>query len=200
MRQALGIVAVVCSLSCVPPEEDGQGANGQNGEKGPQGPQGPAGPPAATDGSRLKVRYYMGEDGMKSVIPGEFWDSKRGEACRMLMDETGVMLRCMPASAMTVTQNKSLPYSPEFSDSACQLPVFYTDAFKYGIEEMRFQAQIGAEPRRYRVHLIGAKQTGGMYFLENGSMCRPSGSAAVHYKGTPIAPTEFAGVKIEPGQ
>jgi hypothetical protein len=66
-------------------------------------------------GSRLKARYYVGDDGSKQFVG--WYDSQRKENCGFMMAGDGV-LRCLPTMFAAA--------GSYFSDSACTSPLFAT--------------------------------------------------------------------------
>lgn len=64
---------------------------------------------APVSGSRLKVKYYAGEDGSKLPIPGSMFDTQLGIDCQFGTMFDGV-LRCIPAIQVT---------NILYSDAAC---------------------------------------------------------------------------------
>jgi hypothetical protein len=53
-----------------------------------------------TSGSRLKAKFFTGEDGSKVYVPGTMVDTMRGEDCSIQVAADG-MTRCLPAPAQT---------------------------------------------------------------------------------------------------
>jgi len=115
----VGFVALVGACSrgnAIGPDDrhpDGQ----QNQDPSKDDPSDPSKPTpsdpskAGTSGSRLKARYYEGEDGSKQFIG--WWDSQRQEDCVMVPAKDG-KLRCLPAANVAITG---------YADANCSVPV-----------------------------------------------------------------------------
>lgn len=64
-------------------EQGPPGVQGPQGEAGPRGPVGLPGPDAAyKDGERLRVRWFVGEDGSRAFAG--WWDAKRNSPCTIM--------------------------------------------------------------------------------------------------------------------
>jgi len=66
-----------------------------------------------TSGSRLKARYYVGEDGSRQFVG--WYDSQRKEECSFLSAGDGET-RCLPAGAYPIGV---------YSDANCTTPIVY---------------------------------------------------------------------------
>jgi hypothetical protein len=95
-----------------------QGSPGIAGAVGPQGPAGKDGVGGPSSGTRLKVRYRLGDDGSKEPIPGGWWDSQMSANCSYRRAADGID-RCIP-EAMTFSA-QSTPY---YLDAACTILAF----------------------------------------------------------------------------
>jgi hypothetical protein len=78
------------------------------------GPAGKDGAGAASSGSRLKVRYRLGEDGSREPIPGGWWDSQLQVECSFQLSSDGID-RCLPLAMMII----SGATAPHYSDATC---------------------------------------------------------------------------------
>src|SRR5262252_5284854 len=97
------------------------GDSGPPGATGPAGPPGPAGTSSAKSGSRLKLYYDVGADGMKAPIPSRYWDSTLGTDCY----SNGS--KCIPAGVIASDLcnygDLCVHATGLFSDPACATPV-----------------------------------------------------------------------------
>ena len=67
------------------------------------------------DGSRLKARYRVADDGSKEYLSGVWFDSQRNEVCTFTTAADGTE-RCLPDGVVATV----------FSDAACTMPVLMT--------------------------------------------------------------------------
>lgn len=127
-RSLFGVLLVVGMVGCA----------GQKGEPGPagvagqQGLQGAAGKDASGSGSRLKARFWVGEDGSRQQIG--FYDIDRDDKCTFQVggiNDPGVV-RCLPSE--DVQQNGGKPTA--FADALC-------------VGEYADSTAIGEAPPRY---------------------------------------------------
>jgi len=115
---ALACVLVACSATdnAVTPKPDNtstsssSGTGGQGGSSS-SGEAGAGGAPVAgfVSGSRLRARYYQGDDGSRQMLG--WYDTELGTHCTVMPAEDGT-LRCLPSTIV-------LTY---FSDPACAAP------------------------------------------------------------------------------
>lgn len=90
------------------------GGAGHGGAAGQGGLMDPVPPADAepTDGSRLKARYWTGDDGSKSYAPGQWYDSQLDLACSPA-PVSEREYRCMPVSGISGSPLDM------YSDAAC---------------------------------------------------------------------------------
>ena len=67
------------------------------------------------NGSRLKVKYWVGDDGSKTPVPFVLWDSARSEDCVFTTAADGKS-RCLPTSGNAFVGSY-------YSDSGCTKPL-----------------------------------------------------------------------------
>jgi hypothetical protein len=119
----------------------------------------------ATSGTRLRARYYLGEDGSKQFIG--WHDKMRDEDCSFWKAADGV-LRCTP---FYITSGASA-----FSDAGCSVPVIIAakaTGSACGVtappaKYLYLSDACGAARQRYTV---ATQPTGGTVFSKSGAAC-----------------------------
>lgn len=138
----------------------------------------------ATSGTRLRARYYTGEDGSKQFVGWR--DNTRNEDCSFLKSEDG-QLRCLPAAAfasyyLDASCTQSAATTPkEQAICAAAVPT-------YAVETQRFTA-CGTS----KLFEVGALVEPTVVYVVSATGCVETKPLAVYayYTTTPVAPTEF---------
>lgn len=183
---------------------EGEGGAGRGGKGGANGAGGNDGgladvltnpvPDASADpapGSRLKPKYWLGDDGAKQYMVGSWFDSTRNEDCSFALAADGKM-RCLP-------QAMDFGY---YSDVGCNTPMIMTQGScappKYGISVS--DADCGFDPSKAHVYSVGTAMTPTNIYAKSGAGCFAIGPAESGYSyysvGAEIAPTEFVAVNL----
>jgi len=167
-----------------PPGERGPaGPAGTQGNPGPAGPAGPAGV-APVEGSRLKQRYYVADDGAK--LPAGLWDSKFDTACAFALAPDR-SLRCLPAVELTFGP-------PIFADAACTQPVLYAATSGLTYARTLHESQIGGASTYYAHKLTAYAPTS--IYSGPGCGAKTVDAAMTYYRSAPVMPAEFVGATI----
>jgi hypothetical protein len=143
----------------------------------------------ATSGTRLRARYYTGEDGSKQFIG--WHDKMRDEDCSFQKAEDG-QLRCLPAMGVTAL----------YADSACKEPIFQVSSAQPTTCGAAGAAPVAVYANEYsalvcgfaRVYNMGTPlQLTDVYTgYGTGACTKAVADAAVTYRAlTPIASTAF---------
>jgi len=139
-------------------------------------------------GSRLKARYIAGEDGSKSYLPGQWYDTERQENCFFQTAADGKK-RCLPAE----TLKESLPY---FIDAACTATGAYrnTPACTTPPPDYALTYSGPVCSTVVKVHQVGAQHLGPVYYIDAFGQCSDLGDTDgwdFFSLGAEIPPTEF---------
>jgi hypothetical protein len=148
---------------------------------------------AAESGTRLKARWYVGEDGSRQPT-FQWFDSARNEDCTFQMAADGV-LRCIPGG---------YPQVSYFSDDACTARIF-----AFGIAAPS-SCSVNAVPKyavvssvegctsRARVFQVGSVTDPSQLYLQSGESCVAALSDGVEYhvSGPEVAAASFVAVQL----
>jgi hypothetical protein len=99
---------------------------------------------AATSGTRLKARYYVGADGSKQFIGWR--DTMRNEDCSFATAEAG-MVRCLPAVGA---------YATFYADAGCSQPLATVAKPQQGLCGAAAAAQPPAYVYDYKAYICGS--------------------------------------------
>ncbi len=162
-----------------------QGPKGASGPEGPPGPPGPAGMGTAISGARLKVRVLVAEDGMRMIVPPEYYDSRRKENCSFTTADDGA-LRCMPYLGAPATNF--------FLDNACTQPFFVKtcDSAVYGVLSAAACASPGIS-----IFKLGDPVTPTTIYALAGTTCVESELKYTGRPGTPVDSSEFVAAEYQ---
>jgi hypothetical protein len=159
---------------------------------------------STSSGTRLKRRYWVGEDGSREPVgepmypdyggaawysPADFswYDSERDENCRFRVAADGVV-RCLPAS---------VEMGSAFADDECTVPIIVVstpargETARYG---HRYSASMGL-----RMFALGAALGTTTYYDEGGDCAADTAfdDQTLYATGAEIPPTAFVGFTIE---
>lgn len=171
---------LVCCLALI--------AGCQPGPEGPPGPPGPAGMQgmdgtngnsASRDGSRIKQRFLIGEDGIR--FSAGYWDDRLKTACSWVHAVDG-QLRCLPVD--------ELPYGARmYADSRCKEQILSgpKDAARY----VRY-----LDATTYHIYELAAFQPSLIYV---GESCRTEvpREGTGYYRITELPPTDLISARYE---
>jgi hypothetical protein len=152
-------------------------------------------PPASADtnqsGTRLKVKYYAGDDGSKAFAG--FYDSQRKEDCSFRTAADGVS-RCMPTT--------NAVFSGYYADMTCTQPVVVVPA---GCSTPTYvlQTDVSCNPVSDLLS-VGVSYSGSSIYVLSGTTCTgTSGTgsgAAYFYLGSEVPPSSFVAGTLQVGQ
>ena len=136
----------------------GSSAGGKGGAGGIMNPVGDA---VADSGSRLRAKWFMGEDGSKEFAG--WYDKQRGEDC-WFIGALDAERRCLPIG------NANVAY---YAEALCQVPLVsdYTNGCnvpKYGLV---IDAPSGCKPAGH-IHPVGAAFNGPTIWTTSGGSCQ----------------------------
>lgn len=140
----------------------------------------------ATSGTRLRARYYAGEDGSRQFMGWR--DTTRNEDCSFLKSEDG-QLRCLPTAT----------YASYYSDAGCSQPLLAVAKATPNCGAVAFAApayalDVGtAQCGTMRIWKVGAAVAPGMIYVGSPASCTGTAPLDVYayYSTTHITPTEF---------
>jgi hypothetical protein len=145
----------------------------------------PMGGPTA--GSRLKPKFFTGEDGSKVYVPGTMVDTMRNDDCTFIVAGDG-QTRCLPASTFALY----------FSDSGCSQPIGQQlkgcSTPKYA-SRADGVACYGATAVHLRIYTIASPYSGKVFGGTPGSCTDVTSSLGPSYDfyvlGAEISPSSF---------
>lgn len=146
------------------------------------------GPGGEQVGSRIRLTYYAGDDGVKIRVGT--YDSQLETACVFLSAADGVT-RCLPSPIMI---------GGRFSDDACTIPVAYQFACS-PTPAFVTVGDVAPCSAIYHVYEPGAPWMGPTYTKSADGACAPAGSLAADYEalllGAEIQPDSFVGATLK---
>jgi len=149
-----------------------EGSAGAGGPAGPQGPAGPGGPPgttgpmgppgssAASNGSRLKVRWQGGVDGSRAFAA--WYDSQLGVDCYFTTAEDG-RTRCIPVSTAFLGN--------AYVDPNCTQRVMVALCGATPPKYVYDIPQGTCTEARYVVYAMGSRVGGSQHYTKAGNSC-----------------------------
>lgn len=192
------LAALVLMLSsCFPPEEGppgpagppGQmGAMGTPGERGSDGERGPAGPSNIVDGSRLRQRYFVSDDGAK--IPADLFDSSLDMPCAF-MRARDKSWRCLPVLELSFGP-------PLFEDSACTKPVVRADVGGLTFVRVAVASTGLGGQTSYAAYATTPYSPAGLYAGTGTCSFQAPVPMVTYYKTTELQPANLVGASIKP--
>jgi len=153
------------------------------GPQGPEGPQGHQGPPGAaadagtgssSSGSRLKLRFYSGADGSRSVLKTTAGSQGGAPVIQDVFEDTQFNTRCTALNAAD-DRMRCLPFAEilvrfnVYADSQCTVPLFIPGGQSTPGQTPRFILQdissgfeLPPKPR-FQVSNVGSEHFGSIY-------------------------------------
>lgn len=175
------------------------GLDGIPGAQGPTGAAGPAGKDASASGTRLKPRWYVGEDGSRQAFDrysDGMYDSQLKMRCRWNLAPDGAT-RCQPVSDLPVF----------YADAACASPISHLPCdpeLRYAREPADNVGEGSCAVGTYNYREIGFEiilQPGAALFWKPSGTCQNYGFAEDVFKyasaGPLIPNSAFASASIE---
>lgn len=144
----------------------------------------------ATNGSRLKARYLMAEDGSRQFLG--WFDSARGESCFFTTAPDGVT-RCLPFIPTQVSK----PFSGAYGDAACTRRVEQRQANPSACSQAAplflYEQRGSACQPDFHFYEWGEPFTGTFYAaLSNGTCVAASSVANLYYVGPEVSASHWA--------
>ena len=145
-----------------------------------------------TSGSRLKARYYAGDDGSKQYAGWR--DTQRNEDCGFAVASDG-LLHCMPSGAyvnglfVDAGCSQALASAPK----GCAAPAY----------SIAYDGSTACASGRQRVYLGGAKFTAATVYAMSGGTCTGSSSAPfgasidLYFVGAEVPPSNFVSAVVQ---
>jgi hypothetical protein len=139
----------------------------------------------ATSGTRLRARYYVGEDGSKQFVGWR--DSTRKEDCAIQKAEDG-KLRCLPTAG---------GYGTFFSDASCSTAIAYVSIATTCAQPSvpTYIADLAAVTcsASWKLFKVGAEVSPAALYLKSGETCTstPVTASYRYYATAHVAPSDF---------
>ena len=150
----------------------GTGDHGGSGQSGSDGGlvdalTDPVPSASADGGSRLKPRFFLGDDGAKQYLSNVWFDSQRNEDCSFTVGGDGKQ-RCLPQGAAFNL----------YADAACATAIVFVEAGctapEYALSKT--DSTCGG-PSQMHVFSVGAATTPSAFYTLNGASCQGLGPA-----------------------
>lgn len=184
------------------PGDNGNGGDGKGGSAGgfldaavdaitDPVPDAAAAEDGTKDGSRLKARYYVSEDGAQQFAT--WFDTQRGEECAFQLAADGKR-RCLPTAVIFGTPGY-------FADASCsqRLIVASTGCADHGLVAVWDTAGYCGGQYRQRIYPMTGKFTGATVYYETNGVCTAGAMGTMEFvrAGAEIPAGAFVSANIQ---